>query len=203
MSAIRTTALLFGTALAVATSAGSACAQAGAEQNAAPNPFRHDVGWLKPPAGRQMGLSINVDIDRDGSSIWVYDRCGLNECVDSKLDAIQKFDRWGKFLLGFGGGMFNHPHGMYVDRDGNVWVTDDHGGDGKGHQVFKFSPDGKVLMTLGKAGVAGNDAGTFNAPTDVETGRSPVSFPSRRWPAKAETVAKALPSMPPAISLSG
>ena len=63
--------------------------------------------------------------------------------------------------------MFNHPHGMYVDRDNNVWVTDDHGGNGRGHQVFKFSPDGKVLLTLGKAGVAGTGNDTFNAPTDV------------------------------------
>src|SRR5207237_5597202 len=99
--------------------------------------------------------------------IWVYDRCGLAECVSSKLDPIQKFDGSGKFLLGFGGGMFNHPHGMSVDREGNIWVTADHGGNGKGHQVFKFSPEGKVLMTLGKAGVAGNGPDTFNAPTDV------------------------------------
>jgi len=159
--------LLIGAAIAAAVSAGDALAQASTAQAAAPDPYMRDVGWLKPPAGRQMGTSINVDIDRDGKSIWVYDRCGLAECVGSKLDPIQKFDGSGKFLLGFGGGMFNHPHGMSVDREGNIWVTDDHGGNGKGHQVFKFSPEGKVLMTLGKAGVAGNGPDTFNAPTDV------------------------------------
>jgi sugar lactone lactonase YvrE len=63
--------------------------------------------------------------------------------------------------------MFNHPHGLYVDSEDNVWVTDDHGGDGKGHQVFKFSPQGKVLLTLGRAGIAGTGPDTFNAPTDV------------------------------------
>ena len=63
------------------------------------------------------------------------------------------------------------PHGIDVDRDGNVWVTD--AGDGvdapraKGHQVIKFSPDGKVLLTLGKAGVAGSGTDTFNRPSDV------------------------------------
>ena len=46
--------------------------------------------------------------------------------------------------------MMLFPHGIHVDRDGNVWVTDGLGRDGKGHQVFKFSPDGKVLLTLGK-----------------------------------------------------
>jgi hypothetical protein len=48
--------------------------------------------------------------------------------------------------------MFVLPHGLSVDRAGNVWVTDGVGKDGKGHQVFKFSPDGKLLLTLGKAG---------------------------------------------------
>jgi sugar lactone lactonase YvrE len=61
-----------------------------------------------------------------------------------------------------------------VDRDGNLWVTDfmgpdgkDPARDGKGHQVFKLSPEGKVLMTLGKAGVAGTGNDEFNAPSSV------------------------------------
>ena len=56
-------------------------------------------------------------------------------------------------MKAFGEGLLLFPHGLHVDREGNVWVTDGLGKDGKGHQVFKFSPDGKVLMTLGKAGV--------------------------------------------------
>lgn len=63
--------------------------------------------------------------------------------------------------------MFVLPHGIHVDRAGNVWVTDGLGKDGKGHQVFKFSPEGKVLMTLGKAGVAGEGPDEFNAPSAV------------------------------------
>ena len=51
----------------------------------------------------------------------------------------------------------------------NVWVTDGLGRNGKGHQVFKFSPDGKVLLTLGKAGVAGSGTDEFNAPSAVVT----------------------------------
>jgi NHL repeat len=46
-------------------------------------------------------------------------------------------------------------------------VTDGLGRFGKGHQVIKFSPDGKVLLTLGKAGVAGNGPDEFNAPSAV------------------------------------
>src|SRR5262245_64440470 len=63
--------------------------------------------------------------------------------------------------------MINWPHGLFADRDGNVWVTDGRGGNGKGHTVIKFSSDGKVLMTLGKPGVAGDGPGTFNGPSDV------------------------------------
>ncbi len=63
--------------------------------------------------------------------------------------------------------MFVFPHGLYVDKDDNVWVTDGQGKDGKGQQVFKFSPDGKVLLTLGKAGVAGDGPDTFNQPSAV------------------------------------
>jgi streptogramin lyase len=61
----------------------------------------------------------------------------------------------------------NTPHGLKVDRDGNLWVTDGRGKGGKGHQVFKFNPGGQVLMTLGKAGVAGDGPDTFNSPSDV------------------------------------
>jgi sugar lactone lactonase YvrE len=63
--------------------------------------------------------------------------------------------------------MFVFPHGATVDAEGNLWVTDEQGKDGIGQQVFKFSPDGKVLMTLGKAGVASDAPGLFDQPTDV------------------------------------
>ncbi len=81
-------------------------------------------------------------------------------------------DAAGKLVKSFGEGMLGRPHGIHVDREGNVWVTDGEGPDGKdpnkngkGHQVFKFSPDGKVLMTLGKAGIAGDGPDTFNQPS--------------------------------------
>src|SRR2546421_538120 len=82
-------------------------------------------------------------------------------------DPILEFDTSGKLLKSFGGGMFVFPHGLYVEKDGNIWVTDGQGKDGKGHQVFKFSSDGKVLMTLGKAGIAGEGPDTFNRPSDI------------------------------------
>jgi sugar lactone lactonase YvrE len=82
---------------------------------------------------------------------------------------ILKYNAQGKLLASWGQGMFVFPHGGTVDRDGNLWVTDARGDAGKGHQVFKFSPEGKVLMTLGRAGESGAGATHFDQPTDVVT----------------------------------
>ena len=138
----------------------------GAAQHAF-NSYVIEEGWQQFLDGRRLGPATKVALDRDGKSVWVFDRCGAADCVGSKSDPIAKFDRSGNLLVRFGGGMFNHPHGLHIDHDGNVWATDDHGGGGKGHQVFKLSPQGKVLMTLGKPGIAGDGPDTFNAPTDV------------------------------------
>jgi DNA-binding beta-propeller fold protein YncE len=88
-------------------------------------------------------------------------------CDGSNLAPILKFDSAGKLVKSFGEGLLVFPHGLYVDYAGNVWVTDGVNRGGKGQQVLKFSPDGEVLMTLGKAGVAGNGPDEFNAPSAV------------------------------------
>jgi DNA-binding beta-propeller fold protein YncE len=80
---------------------------------------------------------------------------------------ILKFDAAGKLLASWGAGMFAYPHGATIDPDGNLWVADARGEGGKGHQVFKFSPTGQVLLTLGKAGVSGSGPDLFDQPTDV------------------------------------
>jgi streptogramin lyase len=133
----------------------------------AANPYRED-GWAKLPEGRKWGQTSAVDIDRDGN-IWVFERCGADTCFGSKVAPVVKLDSSGKFIKAFGAGMFVVPHGIHVDRDGNVWVTDGDGKDGKGHVVVKFNQDGKVLLTLGKAGIAGAGEDTFNRPSDVVT----------------------------------
>jgi streptogramin lyase len=146
--------------------AAAAVAIASNEPNAQPNPYRTIADWAKLPEGRAWGSTAGVDVDSH-DHIWVAERCGANSCAGSNLAPILEFDTSGKLLKSFGAGMFVFPHGIYADKDGNVWVTDGQGKDGKGHQVFKFSPDGKVLMTLGKAGVPGNGPDTFNMPSDV------------------------------------
>jgi streptogramin lyase len=121
------------------------------------NPYRIVEGWPQLPANLKLGAVISVDVDGKGN-VWVFHR---------NQPPILKFDPSGKLLTSFGTDMFVQPHGMTIDREGNLWVTDAQDKDGKGQQVFKFSPEGKVLMTLGKAGVAKEGADTFNGPTDV------------------------------------
>jgi DNA-binding beta-propeller fold protein YncE len=147
-----------------------------------PNPYRAVDDWAKLPAGRQMGAVGGVTMDPDGKHVWAVIRCDAsaperfgNECLDSDLDPIIKFDLEGNVVESFGSGMFIWPHGIDVDPDGNVWVTDAVAAartptGTRGHQVIKFSADGKVLMTLGTPGVPGDGPNNFNAPSDVVVG---------------------------------
>ena len=108
------------------------------------------------------GQVIGVDIDRDGTSIWVFDRCGARTCDGSDLAPIQKFDASGHLVASLGSGMFEWPHGLFSASDGTVWVTD-----GKKQIVVQLAPDGRALRTLGKPGVAGDGPDEFNSPSDV------------------------------------
>jgi DNA-binding beta-propeller fold protein YncE len=183
-------------ALASGASSGIASAQASsptmAPVNDLPNPYKTITDWPKLPSGRTWGSMSAVDIDRDGKSVWVAERCGTNSCATSTLDPVMKFDPNGNVVAHFGSGMIVSPHGLTVDKDGNIWVVDcactGGGGRGrgggrgadsaaggraaapveapKGHQIYKFSPDGKLLMTLGKAG-GGRGTEFFTQPNNL------------------------------------
>jgi 6-bladed beta-propeller len=153
--------------------------------------------WARLPGGREMGPPASMHVDVDGESIWAFIRCDETspvpvarggrfgiDCMnaDGTLkphDTIYKFDSKGNVVKSFGARMFIWPHGMHVDREGNVWVTDS-GADSAvqtaakagvkaGHIVVKFSPDGQVLMTLGEPGVGGDDEYHFRSPAGVVT----------------------------------
>jgi NHL repeat len=119
--------------------------------NDAPDPFQRGVSFAPLPDGRSWGSTAGVTVAPDGT-IWAYDRCGANSCAGSSHDPIIAFSPDGKVLRHFGGGLLQMPHGLTVDASGNVWVTDNAAKDGLGMQIFKFSPEGRILMTLGKAG---------------------------------------------------
>ena len=128
-----------------------------AAQTNLPNPYRVADNWAQLPAGMKWAGVISIQPDAK-DHIWVFHRGDT---------PILEFDLSGKLLTSFGQGMFVQAHGMAIDKDGNVWATDSQNRDGKGQQVFKFSPEGKVLMTLGKAGVTGEGPDTFSGPSDV------------------------------------
>jgi DNA-binding beta-propeller fold protein YncE len=146
-----------------------------AAQNSS-NPYHVTYNWggIK---GRTIGVASGIKMDPDGKHMWVLDRCGANGCAESTLDPIIKADFDGNIVKTFGKGLLNFPHGFFIDAQGNVWVTDGApNGDPRGaagfakkigHQVWKFSPDGQVLMKLGEAGVSGADDKHFNGPTGV------------------------------------
>ena len=92
--------------------------------NDLPNPYTTIADWAKMPDGRTWGSTSAVDIDKDGTSIWVAERCGTNSCAGSSLPAVLHFDASGNLLSSFGANLFISPHGILMDRDGNVWVID-------------------------------------------------------------------------------
>jgi len=145
---------------------------ASAVLSAQENPYRTVENWARMPEGRTWGSTSAVAVDRDGSSIWVAERCGANSCIGSNLPTVLKFDASGKLVTSFGAGMFIFPHGIHVDRDGNIWVADGMPPgrgtppQGTGHTVVKFSPEGKMLMTLGTPGGA-MEPGYFFQPNAV------------------------------------
>jgi sugar lactone lactonase YvrE len=168
---------LIGAAIAAAFVSSGRQAQALAnDPNSAPNPYHVVEGWAKLPEGRHWGMAIGVDVDRDGSSLWVFDRCGGKTCAGSAIEPIQKFDAGGRLVVSFGSGLINWPHGLFAAPDGSVWVTDGQTGNGKGQTVLKFAPDGRVLMTLGKPGVAGAGNDELNGPSDVLVAPSGAIF---------------------------
>jgi sugar lactone lactonase YvrE len=182
-------------ALAVTTPAQEREAQA-ARPSTLPNPYRLDPSWptlpaaMKGPNGGKWGQVIRVHVAPNGN-IWVFHRCfndkpaGDATCIN-RGDAnppLLEFNAAGRLVRSLGVGLFASPHGFTVDRDGNIWTTDTNdqetvlgmparNGQGApvGQQVFKISPTGKVLMTLGTAGAGGNGPNTFDRPTGVAIG---------------------------------
>ena len=151
---------------------------------AQPSPYRAVRDWGQLTLERRpWGASNNVAIDRDGKTVWATDRCTAPitpGCLGNPGNPIHHFDESGRETLSFGGGMFLWPHGLHVDGDGNIWVTDARtptaddlqkfpDARNKGSVVVKFSPAGKVLMTLGTPGVRGNPPAALADPTAVIT----------------------------------
>src|SRR5262245_29481814 len=152
--------------------------------NSGANPYRVIRDWAQfTSEKRAWGGSNGVAVDKDGKTIWATDRCSAGTtpgCLGSNANPVHHFDANGKEIKSFGAGMFVWPHGIHVDRDGNVWVTDarmptadeimkNPAAAKMGGTVVKFSPEGRVLLTLGTPGVKGNPPNGLTEPTVVLT----------------------------------
>jgi len=164
---MRGASVLIAAGMVVATAGAAIAQEARSPRNVLPQPYRTTRDWGElPPSISKWPAVTAVEVARDGT-VYVVERCNDNSCEGRREPPILKYNAQGKLLLAWGEGLFNFPHGAALDAQGNLWVTDARGGNGKGHQVIKFDPNGKILMTLGKAGVSGAGPDLFDQPTDI------------------------------------
>ena len=147
--------------------------------NYRPNPYQVVRDWGHLPDERTWGSVSAVNVDIDGRHIWAGDRCGTNSCATTpNVDPIVKLDPYGNVVQAFGAGQILWPHGIDVDREGNVWIADARVANPReieqnpaaanlGSAVLKFSPEGELLMTLGTPGEIGDPPTHFTDPNDV------------------------------------
>ncbi len=134
--------------------------------NNLPNPYRTLRNWAELPPGMTWPAITGVLEGPDGN-LYVLGRCNENSCAGRKEPAVLVYNSAGKIVNTWGSGLFNFPHAFTIDKEGNIWISDAQVDGGKGNQVFKFTKEGKLLMTLGKAGATGTGPDVFDQPTSV------------------------------------
>jgi peptidylamidoglycolate lyase len=137
-----------------------------AAQQKSPEPYAVVHDWPILPDGTVLGQVSGVAVDSH-NHVFVFHRAENSWATEKThpitVPAILCFDgASGKLLASWGENRFLEPHGLRVDVHDNVWVTDR-----ALQQVFKFSHDGKLLLTIGTERVAGVDATHFDKPTDI------------------------------------
>jgi sugar lactone lactonase YvrE len=132
--------------------------------NDLPNPYRRVEPWGDLPMGAyaERASFIGAEEGPDGN-LYVLHRCLANSCASRPESPVVKLDPAGRLLASWGSGMMDFPHGLAVDRDGNVWAADQ-----RTHQIYKWDSNGRLLMTIGERGVAGDPPARLSEPTDVE-----------------------------------
>jgi hypothetical protein len=134
-----------------------ALAQASLLSQTSSAPYKLVPNWGVLPNGATWGEVPGMAIDANGR-LFAFHR---------SEPPIVEMDADGHILKQWGEKLFAWPHGMRVDRFGFLWITDGRARNGIGQQVFKYTRDGTLLMTLGTKGVGGEGPDTFNGPCDV------------------------------------
>lgn len=156
---------------------GAVLASASARIAAQTAAFQRVERWAQVPAGFVWGEIADAELDRTGN-LWVLHRpptpgSSSDQTKGGGETPVLMFDASKRLVKSFGKGLFLQPHGLHIDPEGNIWVTDCGpfyaAGQraGRGFQIFKFSSDGTLLMTLGKPGNDTPGRDTFRGPTDV------------------------------------
>ena len=146
-----------------------------------PNPYRIDETFKPelPPGLKALGSVSGVKVGPD-NNVYAFHRCVDNSCTGhNDIPPVLVYSPQGKLLRSMGAGLIVWPHGIAVMPDQSLWLTDatgpngsDKNNPGRGHQVFHVDKNGKVLLTLGKAGVAAESRDAFYAPSDVVIARN-------------------------------
>jgi DNA-binding beta-propeller fold protein YncE len=123
--------------------------------------YRVVPGWPELPDNIKLGQVTAVATDA-ADRVYVFHRA---------KNPILVFDKKGKFQRSWGDGQVKTAHGLRLDHDNNVWITDI-----GSHLVMKFNAEGKLLLTLGKKDEAGDTPDKFNKPADVAVAPSGEFF---------------------------
>jgi len=131
-----------------------------------PNPYKTLRDWAELPKGMTWPAITGVLEGSDGR-LYVLGRCHENSCAGRTEPSVLIYDQNGKLLNSWGAGMFQFPHGFWMDKDDNVYITDAQTDGTKGNQAFKFSKDGKLLLTIGKGGKPVDANDSFDQPASI------------------------------------
>jgi streptogramin lyase len=115
------------------------CAQI---QTGPPLPYRVVEGWPQLPVGWNFGEVAAVDVDKN-DNVWVF---------SDGPHPVMQFDKSGKFLRAWPEFLGKKPHGLRVGPDGNIWTVDL-----EAHRVMKWTPEGRLLMSLGTGAPAADN----------------------------------------------
>ncbi len=119
-------------------------------------------GWPEMPEGLSFAEVTDVKVDGE-ERVFVLSR---------NPHRVSVFDREGHYLYGWGEGRFTKPHGLFIDPAGQIWVVD-----AGAHAVYRFTPDGEPLTTLGTPGRP-SDTGLVMNERPVQSGGGPFNMPT-------------------------